>query len=152
MVSGGWLSGRLIQLAHAIIWVNCSTCVYIFISGRIMAWVYKSPQPIYNTKRQKIPPQGRYMSNDDVIKWKYFPRYWPFVREFTGHRWIPRTKASDAELWCFFSIGALNKRLSKQSWGWWFETPTLSLWRHCNGIVMFQITNNATLCQTTCSV
>ena len=26
----------------------------------------------------------------------------------------------------------LNKRLSKQSWGWWFETPTRSLWRHCN--------------------
>ena len=22
-------------------------------------------------------------------------------REFTGHRWIPRTKASDSELWCF---------------------------------------------------
>ena len=21
--------------------------------------------------------------------------------EFTGHRWIPRTKASDADLWCF---------------------------------------------------
>ena len=21
--------------------------------------------------------------------------------EFTGHRWIPRTKASDSELWCF---------------------------------------------------
>ena len=26
----------------------------------------------------------------------------------------------------------LNKRLSKQSWGWWFETPSHSLWRHCN--------------------
>ena len=25
-----------------------------------------------------------------------------------------------------------NKRLSKQSWGWWFETPSRSLWRHCN--------------------
>ena len=24
----------------------------------------------------------------DVIKGKPFPRYWPFVREFTGHRWI----------------------------------------------------------------
>ena len=23
------------------------------------------------------------------------------VPEFTGHRWIPRTKASDGELWCF---------------------------------------------------
>ena len=27
-------------------------------------------------------------------------------REFTGHRWIPHTKASDAELWCFFFICA----------------------------------------------
>ena len=26
--------------------------------------------------------------------------------EFTGHRWIPRTKASDAELWCFLFICA----------------------------------------------
>ena len=25
----------------------------------------------------------------------------PLCREFTGVRWIPRTKASDAELWCF---------------------------------------------------
>ena len=35
--------------------------------------------------------------------------------EFTGHRWIPRTKASDAELWCFFYL-RFNKRLSKQWW------------------------------------
>ena len=27
-----------------------------------------------------------------------------------------------------------NQRLSKQSWGWWFETPSRSLWRHCNEI------------------
>ena len=27
---------------------------------------------------------------------------------------------------------SLNKRLSKQSWGWWFETPSRSLRRHCN--------------------
>ena len=26
----------------------------------------------------------------------------------------------------------LNKRLRKQSWGWWFETPSHPLWRHCN--------------------
>ena len=26
----------------------------------------------------------------------------------------------------------LNKWLSKQSWGWWFETPSRSLWRHYN--------------------
>ena len=27
----------------------------------------------------------------------------PLYGEFTGHRWIPLTKASDAELWCFLS-------------------------------------------------
>ena len=52
--------------------------------------------------------------------------------EFTGHRWIPRTKASDAELWCFLWSASLNKRVSKQSWGWWFETLSHPLWRHCN--------------------
>ena len=27
----------------------------------------------------------------------------------------------------------LNRRLSKPSWGWWFESPSGPLWRHCNG-------------------
>ena len=39
--------------------------------------------------------------HNNVIKWKHFPRYWPFVRGIYRPRWIPRTKASDAELWCF---------------------------------------------------
>ena len=51
------------------------------------------------------------------------------LRGFVGHRWVPCLKASDAEL-CFFYL-RLNKRLSKQSWGWWFETPSHPLWRHC---------------------
>ena len=53
----------------------------------------------------------------------------PLCGEFTGPRWSPLTKASDAELWCFL---CLNKRLSKQSWGWWFETPPHPLRRHNN--------------------
>ena len=47
------------------------------------------------------------------------------------------SKASDAELWCFLFDLRLNKRLSKQSWGWWLETPSRPLWRHCN---MYQLT------------
>ena len=27
-----------------------------------------------------------------------------------------------------------NKLLSKQSWGWWFETPSHPLWRHRNDV------------------
>ena len=51
--------------------------------------------------------------------------------EFTGPQWIPLTKANDAELWSFYDL-CLNKRLSKQSWGWWYETPSRPLRRHCN--------------------
>ena len=42
-----------------------------------------------------------YSSHNDVIKWKQSPLYWSLCGEFTGHRWIPLTKASDADLWCF---------------------------------------------------
>ena len=45
----------------------------------------------------------------------------PLCGEFTGHRWIPRTKASDADFDVFFHL-RLNKRVGKQWWGWWFET------------------------------
>ena len=69
---------------------------------------------------------GDLLSNDNVMKWKNFPRYWPVVQGITGHRWIPLTKASDAALWC------LHKSLNKQSWGWLFEASSHSLWRQCN--------------------
>ena len=73
-------------------------------------------------------------AHDDVIKWKHFPRYWPFVRGI--RRWpvnYPHKGQWRGALMFFFDL-RLNKRLSKQSWGWWFETPTRSLWRHCNGL------------------
>ena len=54
----------------------------------------------------------------------------PLYGEFTGHRWIPVTKASDAELWCL--LLRLNNGLSKQSRCWWFKTPSCSLWHYCN--------------------
>ena len=50
----------------------------------------------------------------------------PVTCEFPSHK--PVTRSFDV----FFDL-RLNKRLSKQSWGWWFETPSRSLWRHFNG-------------------
>ena len=52
--------------------------------------------------------------------------------EFTDLRWIPHTKASDAELWWF--LWSANKRLIKQWRGWWLETLSRPLWRHHNGV------------------
>ena len=70
---------------------------------------------------------NRYFRHDDVVEWKHFPRFCSFVREFTGPRWITRTKASGFDV--FFDLRP-NKRLSKQSGGWWFETLSRSL--YCN--------------------
>ena len=39
----------------------------------------------------------------------------PLSGEFTGHRWIPLTKVSDAVLDVFYDL-RMNKLLSKQSW------------------------------------
>ena len=70
--------------------------------------------------------------------------------EFTGHRWILRTKASHAELWFFFDV-LPNKRLSKQSWGWWFDTLSRSLWRHCNDMDLWTL-SKPRLLQALCNI
>ena len=49
----------------------------------------------------------------------------PVTGEFPTQR--PGTRSFGV----FFDL-RLNKRLSKQSSGWWFGTPTRSLWRHCH--------------------
>ena len=53
----------------------------------------------------------------------------PLCGEFTGHRWIPRTKASDAKLECFLWSSPEQIKQSRRKW---FETPSPSLWCHCN--------------------
>ena len=49
----------------------------------------------------------------------------PVSGEFPAQR--PVTRSFDI----FFDL-RLNKRLSKPSWGWWFETLSCPLWRQCN--------------------
>ena len=39
--------------------------------------------------------------HDDFIKWTHFRITGHLCGEFTGPRWFPHTKASDAEFWCF---------------------------------------------------
>ena len=66
---------------------------------------------------------------DDVIKWKHFFALLafcagksPVTDEFSGQRLVVRTFD------VFFNL-RLNKRLAKQSWGWWSETPSMALIR-----------------------
>ena len=52
----------------------------------------------------------------------------PVPGEFPAQR--PVTRSFDV----FFDL-RLNKWWSKQSWGWWFETLSRLLWRHCNDCI-----------------
>ena len=69
------------------------------------------------------------LDHDDVIKWKRFPRYWPFVRRIHRSPLNSPHKVQWRGALMFALIWALNKRLSKQPQGWWFGTPSCSLWR-----------------------
>ena len=59
----------------------------------------------------------------------------------TGHLWSPVNSPHKGQWRCalmFSLICTLNKRFSKQSWGWRFETPSRSLWRHYNALLSRQ--------------
>ena len=55
----------------------------------------------------------------------------PLCGEFTGPGEFPTQRPVTRSFDVLFDL-CLNKRLSKPSWGWWFETPSRSLWRHRN--------------------
>ena len=55
----------------------------------------------------------------------------PLYGEFTGPGEFPTQRPVMRSFDVFFDL-CQNKPLSKQSWGWWFETLSRSLWRHRN--------------------
>ena len=61
-----------------------------------------------------------------------FPRYLPFV--WGIHRSTVNSPHKGQRSFDAFFDPHLNKRLSKQTRRRWFETPSCSLWRHCNGL------------------
>ena len=71
-------------------------------------------------------------NHDDVIKWKHFPRYWPFVRGIHQSPVNSPHKGQWRGALVVFFYPRLNKWLSKPSRRRWFETPSRSLWRHRN--------------------
>ena len=107
-----WHLGIYHKLKCFLIGILSENCNYIFVCSRssrgcyqfiyIHSWTVLKIQDHF--RYQTVPNISKELNalhHDDVIKWKRFPCYCPFVRELIGHRWIPRTKASDAELWCF---------------------------------------------------
>ena len=70
--------------------------IFYWIHTHLLIW------PTYHIWRvQPASPLQTLPNHDDVIKRIIFRVTGPLFGEFTGHWWIPLTKASDAELWSF---------------------------------------------------
>ena len=73
-------------------------------------------------------------NHDDVIKWKDFSVLLSLCEgNHRGDRWIPLTKASDADLWCFLWYVPEKKTVEKI-----FETPVIwdTIYAHYDVTVM----------------
>ena len=82
-----------------------------------------------------------FYEHDNVMTWKrmmtssngnIFRVTGPLCEEFTGPGEFPTQRPMTRSFDVFFDL-RLNKRLNKQPWGWWFETPSWSIWCQCNG-------------------
>ena len=125
------------------VWVPIIELVEIYISSNRSPWQYTkdlSWPPMWPSNLVLLSASTFSLSLVSffpsawwrVIKWKHFPRYGPFVR---GSHRSPVNSPHKGQ-WrgaLMFSLRLNKRRLSKQSWGWWFETLSRPLWRHCNG-------------------
>ena len=68
--------------------------------------------------------------HDDVIKWKHFPRYWPFVSGIHGSPVDSPHKGQWRGALMFSLVCAWTNGWSRRRM---FETPLRLLWRYCNG-------------------
>ena len=93
--------------------------MFVWSNGQLTAPPYKA--------RFQFSPGMMTSSNGNI-----FRVTGPLCGEFTGPGEFPTQRPVTQSFGVFFEL-RLNKRLSKQSWGWWSETPSRSLWRHCNG-------------------
>ena len=116
-----------------IYWESKCTCVYLW-------WKYTSKDMFCEWGQLKLMYQWYswiiIYSDHFMIWWRHQMETFsailvlcagnsPVAGEFPAQRPVTRS----FEL--FFDL-RLNKRWSKQSWGWWFETASRPLWRHYN--------------------
>ena len=80
--------------------------------GHHLSWKLNAEYPRNQTLLTKIAKGTIGLKHESICSTTYFFMMTssnanilrvtgPLCREFTGHRWIPLAKASDAELWCF---------------------------------------------------
>ena len=104
---------------------------------------FHNPPPILSCPNLFVPEEYPRLTDDHHRRHRVWARrhrnwnhqHWSHVIFADESRFSPSNSPHKGH-WrgaLMFSLTcALNKPLSKQSWGWWFETPSRFLWRHWN--------------------
>ena len=114
-------------------WIGSSHEKDLSVDHDALNWVISAPESCLRHKMtssttDKIPPHMMTSSNGNIFRVTGH-----LCGKFTGPGEFPAQRPVTRSFDVFFDL-RLNKRLSKQPWGWWFETPAWSLWRHRNAI------------------
>ena len=135
-----YLDGRVYwqrkMITHAL---RYSQCVTGTLYGRHGVFSLRELNSLFRLRAMKISKLRNYCKLNPAVTcvvsiticWRHQIETFsavlaPLCGEFTGHQWIPFTKASDTELWYFLWS------TSEQTSLWLFEMPSCSLLRHCN--------------------
>ena len=106
------------------------TYTYMHYREDFAIWIFQASKTKGLLSQKSHHMYCKIRLHDDVIMETFFRVTGPFLGEFTG----PPHKGQWRGALMFSLSCTLNKWLSKQSWGWLFETPLRSLWRNCNEI------------------
>ena len=109
--------------------------------GMMLIFVSEKNRPLFLAKGVHLSGVCMMTSSNGTI----FRVTGPLCGEFTGPGEFPAQRPLTRSFDVFFDL-RLNKRLSKQPWGWWFETLLWSLWRQCNGKSWYWIQVNPLYC------
>ena len=121
---------------------SCFLCLDVTVIHYRTNWQHQSPQPHRDICASLcLGPRWRLLISVLMLGVKW-PRWRHQMETFSallaicaGNSPVPGEFPAQRPVMlsfdAFFDLRP-NKRLSKQSWGWWFEMPSRPLWRHCN--------------------
>ena len=93
---------RAILLSEFVACIISNSSFFFHTNPTSDAWVWHGM--IYVCTELIVVNNGLFTRHDDVIKWKHFPRYWPFVRGIHRSRWIPAQRPVTRSFDVYFDL------------------------------------------------
>ena len=121
-----WPIFSIFTLQGCLMWVQRMICA---LPMSLMWWIWYDIS-LGRIKAKRVCEPMMTSSNGNIFRVTD-----PLCGEFTGPGEFPTQRPVTRSFSVFFDL-RFNKRLSKLPRGWWFETPSWSLWRQCNAFIM----------------